>query len=437
MNNYCVTNFGAVGDGNTLDTQAIQTAIDAAHTAGGGTIIIPGGTQCLTGTIEMKSNLTLHIEPGGKLIASHNREDFTKAPSAGEYGGSHSGFLIIAHNAHNIAITGTGEINGSGIAYMDGWQEGYEPYIRQPKPWRPRMIGFYGCHQVTFRDITLRDSASWCLHLTGCQDVLISGIRILNDLTIPNCDGIDPDHCTNVRISDCYIQAGDDCIVLKTTQSGRDLGYDGCSDITITNCTLISTSAAIKIGTESQSDFYNITVSNCIIKSSSRGLAIQLRDGGNVENVLFSNCIVETRLFHHKWWGQAEPIYVTSLPRNETTQVGHIKNVRFDHILCRSENGAFIAGSEVNGKKTIDNITLNNVRIEIDKWSKWPGGQHDRRPILGQEHGGLQKALIHGVFVDGAKYVQLNQVNVVWGKNRQVYWHDDFMEKNVTRFHIA
>lgn len=437
MTTYSVTQYGATGDGKTPDTQAVQAAIDAAHTHGGGTVVIPGGTTCLIGTIELKSNITLHLEPGSALIASHNREDFQNAPSAGEYGGSHSAFLIVAYDATNIAITGTGEINGSGIAYMDGWQTGYEPYIRQPKPWRPRLIGCYGCHSLTFRDITLRDSASWCLHLTGCQDVLINGIRILNDLTIPNCDGIDPDHCCNVRISDCYIQAGDDCIVLKTTQKGRELGYDGCSDITITNCTLISTSAAIKIGTESQSDFRNITVNNCIIKSSSRGLAIQLRDGGHVENVLFSNCIVETRLFHHRWWGQAEPIYVTSLPRNASTTVGRIKNVRFDQIVCRSENGAFISGTEVDGQKTIENVTLNNVRIEIDKWSKWPGGKHDKRPSDGQEHGGLHDALIHGVFVECAKNIQLHQIDILWGSNRQAYWGEDIITKNVENMSTA
>lgn len=152
--------------------------------------------------------------------------------------------------------------------------------------------------------------------------------------------------------------------------------------------------------------------------------------------MLFSNCIVETRLFHHKWWGQAEPIYVTSLPRNDKTTVGHIKNVRFDQILCRSENGAFIAGSETGGNKTIDNVIFSNVRIEIDKWSKWPGGKHDRRPIDGQEHGGLHNAMIHGVFLECAQNIQLNNVDVVWGKNRQVYWGADIMKKGVGHIHI-
>ncbi|MCG8451123.1 MAG: hypothetical protein MI725_16265, partial [Pirellulales bacterium] len=127
----------------------------------------------------------------------------------------------------------------------------------------------------------------------------------------------------------------------------------------------------------------------------------------------------ETRLFHDLWWGKAEPIYVTALPRHENNEVGQIRHVRFQNILCRSENGAFLAADTPG---LIDDIVLENVRIEVDKWSKWPGGLHDRRPMLGGEHTGIQQHPTAGVFLENLDNVCLRHVDVAWGKNRPDYF---------------
>ncbi len=426
---YNILDHGAVPDGKTLCTDAIQRAVDLAHAADGGTIIVPAGQQFLTGTVTLKSNICLHLEPGSALLGSDQQADYKPVFVAGEYGSGESAFLLYAKDSENISITGQGTIDARGRLFMDGYWSPEGPYIMKPKPWRTRMIGFYGCRHLTFRDVTLRDAANWCLHLTGCDDVVIAGLRILNNLAIPNCDGIDPDHCTNVRISDCHIEAGDDCIVIKATKNGAAMGYQGSHNITVTNCTCISTSAALKIGTESHADFSNILFNNCVVRSSSRGLAIQLRDQGNVSNVIFSNCTVETRLFNERWWGRAEPIYVTALPRHEGKPVGRIRNVTFSNIICRSENGVFIAGSP---DSPIENLTLDNVRVEVDKWSKWPGGWRDRRPTAGQEHGGLSQAPTHGVYAEHARGLRLQNLPVHWGSNRQPYWAGDVHTVNVS-----
>jgi hypothetical protein len=425
-----ILDHGALPGGETLCTAAVQQAVDAAHAAGGGTVIVPGGGAFLIGTIQLKSNVHLQLQPGATLLGSDRREHYRPTLVGGEYSAGESAFLLEARDAENISITGPGAIDARGRLFMDGYRSADGPYIFQPKPWRPRMIGFYGCRRVSFRDATLRDAASWCMHLTGCDDVLISGVRILNNLAIPNCDGIDPDHCTNVRISDCHIEAGDDCIVIKATRTGAAMGYRGSHNIAITNCTCISTSAALKIGTETHADSSHILFNNCIVRSSSRGLAIQVRDHGNVEDVIFSNCLVQTRLFHDAWWGRAEPIYVTALPRHDGQQrVGRVRNIRFHNIQCRSENGVFIAGSP---DSPIENLTLDNVRVDIDKWSRWPGGWHDRRPIAGREHGGLSKAPTHGVYVQHARDIRLSHVQIAWGANRQPDWskplHTDHVE---------
>lgn len=425
MADFSIVDHGAVGDATTLNSEAIQKTIDTCHESGGGRVIVPAGGRFLTGSVELKSHVELHVERGAALLAGDRREDLT-ARAFGDASGKEEGTCIAARGAENVAITGGGVIDGQGRK----WMKETGRYIYRPKPGsRPMLICFIGCRRVTMRDITIRDAANWAVHPAGCEDVLISGISILNDTVLPNCDGLDPDHCRNVRISDCYIQAGDDGIVIKTRREFADMGPS--ENITISNCTIMSTSAAIKIGTESVDDFRNIIVSNCIIKSSNRGLAVQLRDSGSVENVLFSNCIVETRHFSPEWWGRAEPIYVTAIHRAPGTELGRVRNVRFHNILCHSENGVFIAGSE---DSPVEDVILDNVRVEIDKWSKWPGGWHDRRPCMSPDTGhriepgrdtGLTKHPTAGVFVEHARNVVLRNVDVTWGGNRQDYWGEE------------
>ena len=416
---YSIVDFGAVGDGETLDTKAIQKAIDACTAGGGGTVLVPSGRTYLSGSVWLKSNVELHVERGATLLGSANIDDY---PAYAWPRAKKGTTFLAAEGADRVAVTGGGVICGNGKAFM----ESLDRYHYKGKRQRPHTLSFDGCTNVTFRDVTFEDGANWTLALSQCVDVVISGIRILNDLALPNCDGIDPDHCRNVRISDCYIQAGDDCIVIKNRAECPDGGPS--ENITITNCVLVSTSTAIKIGTESIDDFRNITVQNCVIRGSNRGLSIQLRDHGNVENVLFANCLIETRFFSPGWWGRAEPIYVTAIHRAPGTKLGRVRNVRFSNVLCRSEAGVFIAGSE---DSPIEDLVLDNVRVEIDKWSKWPGGVQDRRPCMSpntdfgiapEKDVGLRPYPTAGVFAEHATRLTLRNVDVVWGANRQDSW---------------
>jgi len=398
MSTFNILEFGAVGDGQTNDAAAIQKAIDACHAAGGGMVLVPAGKTFLSGTIHLKSHVNFHLEGGAKLIASDKEADYPNR------------IMIEALDAENVALTGTGLIDGRARLFMTEEL----PHIFRGTLWRPRLIGLTGCKGVVIEHVTLKDSANWGLHLTGCENVVIHGITIRNDLKVPNCDGIDPDHCRNVRISDCHIEAGDDCIVIKNTREFAQ--YGPSENITVTGCTLKSTSAAIKIGTESVSDFRNIVFDGCVISGTNRGLAIQLRDEGHVENVIFSNIVVETRLFHEDWWGRAEPIYVTAFPRTEETRVGHIRHVRFSNIIARGENGAYIAGITPD---RVEDIVLDNVRVEIVKSSKWPGGKHDRRPGVA---GGIVLRNTAGFYVEYARDVVLRHCRVAWGTERPDYF---------------
>lgn len=431
MASFNVLDYGAVGDGLINDAVAIQKAIDACVAQGGGTVLLPAGRIYLSGPLVLKSRVELNIETGACLKASGAKDVYP--PS--QYRTSHTGSmsnglenphaLISAVGERDITISGGGCIDGNAEAFMDVITEYHISGIIFP---RPTLIFFGNCQKVTVREITLQNSSTWVLHPAACQDVLISGIRIECNLKMANSDGIDLDHCRNVRIANCYIACGDDCIVLKTTKPLADFGP--CENVVITGCTLVSTSSAFKIGSETVNDFRNILMDSCIIYDSNRALGIQLRDQGNVENVRFTNIIIETRRFYDRYWGKAEPIYVTAFDRNENIKAGTVKNIFFGNIACKGENGVYISGQANN---PVQEIVLDNVRIELEHKSKWEGGIYDKRPCCGE---GLEGRDTAGVYCANAQDVTLRNVNVVWGRNRPDYYGSALEAENVSELQL-
>lgn len=400
---YNVLEHGAAGDGVRNDAPAIQRCINACAAAGGGTVLLPGGHTYKSGSLLLRSNVELHLAHGARLKASeapadfaeveaayrdHYRDTTLKVPSYEncEYDGEPRNFFIMAHGAENVCISGTGVIDGSeenfyGTADHNFIEGTYYPRI-------PLLL-LKEVRHLTIRGVTLARSAFWTVHMVGCEDVLIDGIRILNNLKMVNSDGIDPDHCRNVRIANCHIESADDCIVFKNSK--KHLHCGPCENIVVTGCTLISTSAAIKFGTESEADFRNITVTNCCISRSNRGISLQLRDGGSIENVLFANLHIGTRRFSDQWWGKGEPICVTAIDRKPGVQAGHIRNVRFENIDCEGENGIFLHGSAGN---LLRDISLRHIRVHMFKRTAWPADHWDLRPCAQQ---GLIPGKVNGL----------------------------------------
>ena len=258
--------------------------------------------------------------------------------------------------------------------------------------------------------------------------MLIDGIRLLNNLKMANSDGIDPDHCQNVRISNCHIECGDDAIVLKN--SGDYKKYGPCENIVVTNCTLVSTSAAIKFGTEGEPDFRNILVENCCISRSNRGISIQIRDNGNVENVIFSNIIMETRRFSYEWWGRAEAVCLTALDRKPGVKAGKIRNIRFQNITCEGENGIFLLGSEDN---YIEDVTFEGIRLTLDKKSKWEINGYDKRPCQGE---GEIHTKISGIYADYVKNVSFHDIQITKKEGILPFYEEDVTLRNVENVRI-
>ena len=398
QNIYDILTFGAKGDGVTDDAVAIQKAIDRCSAEGGGVVLLPRNHVFLSGPVELKSNVELHLEATATLKANPN-ESIYQLSAFGENRGE--GMLWLwAKDAENISITGKGTIHGNGIAFMGAeLEDSYElkPLADQTFDPRPHVLTLTNVRNLTIRDVTIKEGAYWTVHLIGCNEAVIDGINLLNNLKIRNGDGIDLDHSKNVRIANCHITSGDDCICLKNRREFEQ--YGSCHDIVVTNCVMSSRSCAIKIGSENMDSIYNVMFDNCIIMGSNRGLGIQNRDEGTVTDVVFSNIQLDCKLWSDVWWGKAEPIYVTSYPRANGNhkdanwrfpkgqiegKCGEVSRIYFNNITALSENGCFVGG-DVPGK--VKDIYFNNVRVKLTPDSRLLTPDSlliDKRPCKGE-----------------------------------------------------
>lgn len=413
-------NYGAKADGSSNDAPAIQAAIDACHETGG-RVVLTGGKKYYSSSLILKGKVELHLERGAFLQA-HRDLDTYFHPNAGQKDGGvdiigtpvtlkPSYAFIYAKDADFMAITGPGVIDGNAFAFVKRVSPYYITGDFYP---RPTLIYVEHSDHIVFEDVVLQNAPFWTLHPAGCDDVLISKIHILNSLEVANSDGIDPDHSSNVRILGCHITCADDCICLKS--SAGNMEYGPTRNVVVSGCTLTSTSAAIKIGTEGTGDFENLIVDNCVISDSNRGISIQIRDGGNVQNVLFSNLIIGTRRFADCWWGTAEPITISTHNRVEDKPSGHISHVRFTNILCDSENGVFLSGNEGNYLK---DISFDKVSVRISSKSKWPKGFYDLRPGFGK---GIEQVPSCGFLARRVEGMNLDHCSVTFdGKARESF----------------
>jgi polygalacturonase len=255
----------------------------------------------------------------------------------------------------------------------------------------------------------------------GCDDLSINSISIHNDWDVANNDGIDLDHCKNVRVANCHIDTADDGIVIKNTPNFASFGRS--ENITITGCVIASRSAALKIDEiYTTPGVRNVVFDSCTIYHSNRGLCIQSRDIGDIENVLFSNIIIETQVQPEKWWGAGEPIYVSDLPRNGTTPLGHVRHIRFTNLLCVGENGIYLRGC---AQQSLEDIIFDNVRVEVGKTGNVRGGFYDDRPMNGAsvdgKFAGIYTNAIAGIRADFTRGLVLRNTSVSWGLKEDFY----------------
>lgn len=342
---YLPSTFGAAADGVRLDTKPLQAAINAAAQAGGGTVLLSPG-RYLSGTLFLKSNVTLHLSPGATLLGSPNLADYpVTVPKIRSYTDNYTDkSLLYGEDLENVGIEGAGTLDGQGKSF--------------PGPYkvRPYMLRLINCRRVAVNNVAFKNSPMWVQHYLACDDVAIRGITVHSRVNANN-DGIDIDGCDRVRISDCDISSGDDAIVIKSTL------LRPARNIVVTNCTLSTHCNALKLGTESNGGFENIAISNCTIYDTRlSGIALEAVDGGTLDRVQVSNIMMD---------GVGAPIFLrlgdrarpfeTNGPRQPP---GRLRNVILRDIQAvrASTVGCTIAG--IPGH-LIEDVTFDNIRLEF------------------------------------------------------------------------
>ena len=384
---YNVMDYGAVNDSSAVITDAVKSAIAAAHHAGGGTVFFPAGSY-LTGPIHLKSNITLHLDAGATLHFSDDFDHYLPMVPSRWEGTDVVNFspLIYANGAENIAITGRGTLNGNGKTWwmyffdhiygkdttdnLSRWQREFfkhnQDVVAPDLPgWiekgflRPPFIQFMHCKDILVEGITIINSPFWTLNPQYCENVKIHALTI-NNPPSPNTDGINPESCRNVHISNCHISVGDDCITIKSgkDRSGR-LAAAPAENYVITNCTMLSGHGGVVIGSEMSGGVRNITISNCIFDGTHRGLRIKTARGrgGVVEGIRMSNIVMRNI---------KEDIIVLNMQYAETApepiseRTPAFRNIHFSNITAEGNRAITLRGLS---EMPISDVSFYDVNI--------------------------------------------------------------------------
>ncbi|SHG62733.1 Polygalacturonase [Pedobacter caeni] len=358
-----ILNKGAVADGSTLNTLSIQKAIDECHQTGGGKVIFPAG-RFLSGTIVLKDKVTLYLEKDAVLLGSTELKDYKNMDPFTEGLGIDVGWaLLVAIDARNIGIEGAGVIDGQGSAIKakhiltDTRPEGQRWGLR------PFLIRIVRCTGVKVSGVTLKYAGAWTSHYFQSKEIHIEGIKI-ESVGVAHNDGIGIDGCQQVRIKDCDIVSGDDALVFKTTSAKM-----ACKDIVVSGLRLKSNQAGIKIGTESMAAFENIKISDChIYDTRNGGIKLLTVDGARVRNIEVSDITMEnvrtSMLFR---LGSRLSVFRKEESRQQTgildrVTIKNVKAVAADDAQLTPPSGILITG--VPGHD-ITSLSLENIEITL------------------------------------------------------------------------
>jgi len=374
---FDVTKYGAVGDEKTLNTSFIQKAIDDCNKNGGGRVIFPAG-KYLSGTIVLKDNVSLFFQKDAVLLGSTNVDDYQNMDPFTDGLGVDVGWaLVVAVDAKNISIEGPGAIDGQGSKLKA------EHILKDTRPegqrWgrRPFLLRIVRCENVTVKDVSLFYSAAWTSHYFQSKKVRIENVKILSRGVAHN-DGIDIDGCQDVKIKGCDIVSGDDALCFKTTSSKM-----ACSNIEVSNMRLKSGHGAIKMGTESMAPFENIKIRDCYIyETNNGGIKLLTVDGANLRNIEISDIqMVDVKTVILLRLGSRLNVFRKG--HDEKQPTGTFENVVIKNVKAKSADSTQLKPASailITGvpEHYITNVTLENIEVDL------PGGggiEHARQSV--------------------------------------------------------
>jgi hypothetical protein len=422
ISHYDVKQFGASGRKEDKATKAFQAAIDAASAAGGGTVYVsPGAYTC--GPVDIKSNVTVHLDAGATVFVSRDPADYRPGRRRA---------LFNATDVQNIALTGKGRIDGQGTwewrlpdthayttrpiqAEIDiARQAGLDMRYYHTTGPAISTVAFTRATNVLIEDVTMVNSSGWCMPLTECDRVFIRGVHLYSDLDkAVNSDGIDLVSSRNVLISDCVLVTADDCISLKTRKNGTPI-----ENVTVTNCLLTSSSSAFVIGVETWADIHHVMLTNSVIRNANRGFRIAVWNGGTVSDVIFSDLVIDLNRRHYNWWGNAETFQFVVWQETPDSPLGLIRDVTVDRIISRARGTSGVIGPT-------DQRRLENVRISNVHTTMLPENTADKRST-------------HALRVEGVRGFHLRDFSVKWDEEKpEPKWANAVILKGIDDFEIA
>jgi hypothetical protein len=371
-----VKDYGATGRKQEDATAALQKAIDACGQSGGGTVYVPPGDYT-SGQLHLRSGVRLYLEGGATIFAALEGRQFDAAKPA----------LLLGEDLHDIALEGRGTLDGQAsyewrpnnfnddnIRRNQLLMEATGKPLLRPFPSQfpaetiyPHLVLLLRCQDVRMIGLQFLRSRSWTINMYACKRILIDGVHVYSSgKEAVWADGIDPDGCQDLHISNSTIETGDDAIVFWSSNIwGPALPTE---NVTVTNCRLSSASAALKFCDGNSNAIRRITVDNVVITNSNRGLAFMVFDGGVVEDVVISNLTINTPRFDWFWWGDGDPIHFNILRRSELDgkkhenepPAGKIRNVSISNVIAHGTGTSTMNG---HPDSWLENIRLENVQL--------------------------------------------------------------------------